>query len=85
MKKVSAGEFRKNSGKYTDMALADPITITRHDRPSLVLLSFDTYLELTGKNRRALHVTELSESDLREIIAAKVPRDFNHLNDEMED
>jgi prevent-host-death family protein len=84
--KVSAAEFKKKSGTYQDMALGgETITITKHDRPSLVLLSFEEYQRLTGKTRRALHVTELSAKDLEAINASKVPEEQEHLNKEQEE
>jgi len=85
MKKVSAKDFKNQIGKYQDMALAEPITITKHDRPSLVLLSFDEYQKLTGNTRRSLHVSQLSDKDLEAIAKARVPAEYDHLNDEVED
>lgn len=84
MKKVSAGDFRKQTGHYQDMALAEPITITKHDRPSLVLMSFEDYKKLTGKTRRALHVSQLSDEDLLAIAEADVSKEHAHLDDELE-
>lgn len=84
MKYVPAGEFKKYTGKYQDMALSAPITITKHDRPSLVLLSFDEYQKLTGSTQRALHVSQLSEDSLDAIMNSRVPEKYDHLNDELE-
>lgn len=84
MKRVTAGEFKKYTGKYQDMALSAPITITKHDRPSLVLLSFNEYQKLTGNTQRALHVSQLSDDDIDAIAASRVPEKYDHLNDELE-
>ncbi|GEM_PF-3129833 len=49
MKCVSAAEFKKKSGTYQDMALSEPVTITKHDRPTLVLMSYAEYHRLTSE------------------------------------
>lgn len=85
MKQVSAAEFQKRSGTYHDMALSEPITITKHDRPSWVLLSFEDYQTLTGNTKRALHVSELSKEAAETLKTAKMDEKYNHLNDLLED
>jgi len=85
MKEVSAAEFKKHSGLYQDMALAETITITKHDRPAFVLLSFDEYERLSGKSRRALNVSQLSAEDLTAISKSKVSKEYAHLDEELDD
>lgn len=34
--------------------------------------------------RRALHVSELSDEDLKELSRSKVPKKYSHLNDELD-
>jgi prevent-host-death family protein len=85
MKQVSVSELQKKSGVYHDMALSEPITITKHDRPSLVLLSFEEYQRLTKQTRRSLSVSQLSEEDLAAIMVSEVPKEYEHLNEELEE
>lgn len=53
MKSVSAAEFKKRTGTYQDMALSEPVMITKHERPTLVLMSYAEYQKLTGSVRKA--------------------------------
>lgn len=85
MKKVTAGEFKKQTGEYQEMAQREPLTITKHGRPSLVLLSFDEYQKLTGQPTRIMHVSELSDTDADTLRNIKMPSKYDHLNDLMED
>lgn len=82
MKEVKSTEFQNRPGLYQDMALAEPITITRHNRPSFVLLSFAEYQRLTKGSKRALHPSELSADDLDAIRKAKVPDEHAGLEDD---
>ncbi len=85
MRTVTAREFKQNTGKYQDLALSGPVTITKHDRPTYVLLSFEDYQRLTGENKRALHVTELSQEAISALGKAVMDEKHNHLNSLLED
>jgi prevent-host-death family protein len=43
MKKVQANTFQRNIGTYQDMALTEPLTITRWGRPATVIQSRKEY------------------------------------------
>jgi len=85
MKRVSSAEFKKHSGRYQDMALSEPVAITKHDRPAFVLLSFEEFEKLKSNSRRVLHVSQLSDKDLAAIAEAHVPEEYAHFDDELED
>ena len=85
MKQVNSTDFQRNFALWQDAALAEPVAITKHDRPRLVMMSYEDYQILARGNRRALHVSELSEQDLAAIEAAEVPERFAHLDDEMDE
>jgi len=74
MKSVSAAEFKKKSGAYQDMALSEPITITKHDRPTLVLLSFAEYQKLVGSNSNMRNIPDMSDLPSVSIEALKMSR-----------
>lgn len=48
MTRVSATEFKKNLGTYSDCALREPVIITGQQGDSLVLISAEEYRRLTG-------------------------------------
>jgi predicted nucleotidyltransferase len=56
MSSVSSAHFQRNLGECQDMALVEPVTITKNGRERLVLLSVEEYRRLVGRadpaNRR---------------------------------
>jgi predicted nucleotidyltransferase len=48
MLKVPASEFQRNIGKYQDLALTQPIAVTRNGRVKTILISADRYAALAG-------------------------------------
>jgi prevent-host-death family protein len=42
-KTVSTVEFIRNFGRYHDVAMREPITLTKHGRASVVVLSVEPY------------------------------------------
>lgn len=84
MKQVNSTDFQRHFARWQDTALAEPLAITKHDRPRLVMMSYEDYQALRRTGRQALHVSELSGDDLAAIAAAEVPARFAHLDDEMD-
>jgi prevent-host-death family protein len=60
-KSISTTEFMSNFGKYHDEARQHPITLTKHGRPSVVVISADLYERLKGSSdpRRAYAAGEM--------------------------
>jgi prevent-host-death family protein len=81
---VPAAEFQRNIGTYQDRALTEPVFVTRNGREKTVLLSVAEYQRLKRRDREALAIEELSDTDLAAIAAAEVPAEFNHLDAELE-
>jgi hypothetical protein len=52
MVKVPAGEFQRHIGRYQDMALTQPVAVTRNGRERTVMISAD---EGTGRLYRCRH------------------------------
>lgn len=48
MLKVPASEFQRNIGKYQDLALTQPVAVTRNGRVRTVLISAERYTALAG-------------------------------------
>jgi len=69
MATTSATNFQKRVGEFSDIARREPVTVTRHGRPSLVLLSAEDYRRLKQIEERVTKV--LATRDLpRKTIAA---------------
>lgn len=81
MRRVSSTEFQKKVGLYQDLALTEPLTVTRNGREKIVVLSAEEYHRLKRRDRQVLRVEDLTTEDLEAIAAAKPPaeaRSFDH-------
>lgn len=82
---VSAAEFQRNIGKYQDIALTRPVTITKNGRERTVLLSAEEYARLKRRDRRVLNTDELSDQQLDAVRAASSAAGSAGLDDEHRD
>ena len=78
---VTATEFQTRAGLYFDRAASGPVVITRHSRPSRVLVDFDEYQRLRKlaserPTREAARVEDLDD----EVMASLRAADFSHLD-----
>jgi prevent-host-death family protein len=75
---VASSEFQTRAGLYLDQAAKSPVFITKHKRPSRVLLDIDEYNRLKARDTRvAIKSEDLSD----DIINALDNADFSHLSD----
>ncbi len=80
---VSSGELQRNFGRYQDIALTQPVSITRNGRERIVMLSVDEYRRLKRLAREALPVGELTDAELQAIGRAEVPDKYGYLDREL--
>lgn len=71
MLKVNAAEFQRNIGKYQDLALREPIAVTRNGREGTVLISADEYRDLRQNYRKVMRLEDFTEDDIRAIENAR--------------
>ncbi len=67
---VSAKDFQRQPGRYQRLAQAQPVTITAHGEPSLVIMSVREYERLKRRDRQVLVVDELSAEQAEDLLAA---------------
>ncbi len=84
MRRVSSTEFQKKIGLYQDLALTEPLTVTRNGRDKIVVLSAEEYGRLKFRDREVLRVEDLNTEDLEAIAAAKPPAEAASFDDEVE-
>ena len=75
---INASEFQKRVGEFSDIARREPVTVTRHGRPSLVLLAAEDYQRLRQieqRATRAIRVPDLPPETAEAIRSA----DLSHL------
>jgi prevent-host-death family protein len=81
--KITSTEFQQNVGRYQDAAMRAPITITKHGRDQLVLMSTDVFQALLN-GRIARRIEDLDDATVAAIASAEVPAEFNDLDKLME-
>lgn len=81
---VTAAAFQREFGRFREVAQREAVSITNHGRDSLVLLSADEYQRLKALDtREALHVSQLSEDELRALDEARPPEFASSFDHEM--
>jgi prevent-host-death family protein len=76
MLKVSAADFQRNIGRYQDIALREPVAVTRNGRDSCVLISVDEYRRLKRRDRRVIRVEDFTDEDIAALEKADVPAGY---------
>ena len=84
MIKVSAAEFQRNIGRYQDVALTQPVGVTRNGQERTVLISMEEYNRLRRRDRRVMGLDDFTESDIAALEATKAPADTKAFDGEME-
>jgi prevent-host-death family protein len=84
MLKVSAAEFQRNIGRYQDLALREPVAVTRNGRESCVLLSTDEYHRLKRRDREVLGIEDFSAADVEAVRSAQTPAESAAFDSELE-
>lgn len=80
---VSAAEFQRNIGRYQDLALREPVAVTRNGREGTVLISTDEFQRLKRRDREVLGLQDFTADDLAAIEAAAIPDEAQAFNDEV--
>ncbi len=81
MIRVSSTEFGKEVGRYQDMALAQPVVVTRNGRDRTVLISADEYMRLKRRDRRVFTAGELPDDIIEAVRTSEMDERHRHLDD----
>ncbi len=81
--KVSSSEFQQAFGALSDKARHEPVVITKHGRPSLVVMAAEEWERLKRRDRQVGLTTELPEEWVEAVRHAKVPDEFAPLDAEL--
>jgi prevent-host-death family protein len=79
--KVSSAEFQRNIGRYQDLAMTQPVAVTRNGRERTVLISTEEYARLKRRDREVLGLDDFTADDLAALKASRPPAEaaaFNH-------
>jgi prevent-host-death family protein len=70
---ITSVEAQKNFGRYREQALAEPVTVTRHGKASMVILSAVKYERLKNLDRRVRLLDDMADSEIEEMAASEIP------------
>ena len=81
---TTASEFQQAFGAYTAKALREPVTITKHGRPQLVIMAAEEFERLKRRDRTVGLVEDLPDEWIEAIREARVPEEYAHLDELLE-
>ena len=84
MREIGSREFAENPAETLNDAQYEPVAITENGKRQLVIMSVEVFESMRRSSRRVLHVSEMSEEDIREISDAKMPEGLEHLDKELD-
>ncbi len=82
--KVSAADFQRNIGRYQDLALRQPVAVTRNGRESCVLISTEEYRRLKRRDREVLGIEDFTDADIAALESSRPPEEAKAFNHELE-
>jgi hypothetical protein len=80
MIRISSTEFGKEVGRYQDMALAQPVVVTRNGRDRTVMISADEYMRLKRRDRQVFAAGELPDDIISTIRNSEMDERHRHLD-----
>ena len=83
MIKVSAAEFQRNIGRYQDIALGQPVAVTRNGRERTVMISVEEYHRLKKRDRRVLELEDFTDADIAALEEVRAPDSSKAFDDEL--
>ena len=83
MVKVSAAEFQRNIGRYQDIALTQPVAVTRNGRERTVLISVEEYERLKRRDRVVLRLEDFTDEDLAALEETRAPESAKAFDPEL--
>jgi PHD/YefM family antitoxin component YafN of YafNO toxin-antitoxin module len=84
MIKVSSAEFQRNIGRYQDLALTQPVAVTRNGRERTVMISTEEYHRLKRRDRRALRLEDFTDEMVDAIAKAEPSEESEAYNHELD-
>lgn len=84
MLKVTAAEFQRNIGRYQDIALTQPVAVTRNGRERTVMISTDEYHRLKRRDRDVLSLGDFTDADIAALEATRAPESSKAFDHELD-
>ena len=84
MIKVPAAEFQRNIGRYQDLALTEPVAVTRNGRERTVMISIEEYRRLKRRDRRVMSLEDFTDADIAALEATRAPEGAKAFDSELD-
>ena len=84
MIKVGAAKFQRNIGRYQDLALTQPVAVTRNGRERTVMISTEEYNRLKRRDRQVLGLDDFTEEMIEAIAKAEPPEEAKQFDHELD-
>lgn len=81
MPKIPAAEFQRNIGLYQDLAMTQPIAVTRNGRERTILISVAEYQRLKRRDRQVMGPEDFTPEDVAALEGTRAPesaKTFDH-------
>ena len=80
--KVTAAEVQRDFSTYHDLALVEPVEVTRPDAKAVVIVSAERFNEMRRSERRVIRVEDLTDDEIELIAKAEIPAEHRYsIND----
>lgn len=83
MVRVSSAEFQRNIGRYQDMALVQPVAVTRNGRDRTVMISVEEYHRLKRRDRQVLALQDFTDADIATLEQTRAAESSKEFDDEL--
>ncbi len=84
MTRVTSVELLERLGQVIEDARQGPVTVTKHDRDHVVILSAEEYVRLTRLDREVYGAGSLPDDWLAAVEQSRMDPRHDHLNDLLE-
>ena len=85
MVRISSSEFGREVSRYQDVALSEPVVVTRDGHDRTVMISVEEYMRLKRRDRQVFAAGELPDEMLESIGRSEMDPRHNHLDALLED
>ncbi|MGD0434103.1 MAG: type II toxin-antitoxin system Phd/YefM family antitoxin [Acetobacteraceae bacterium] len=85
MIRVSSTEFGKGIGRYQNLALSQPVVVTRNGRDRTVVISADEYHRLKRRDRQVFAAGELPDDMVEAVSQTEMDTRHQHLDELVKD
>jgi prevent-host-death family protein len=76
MTTITATEAAKNFGHVHDRALTEPVTVTQHGRPSIVMIQAALFERLVNNYREVMSAEDLADLEALQAVDGSAPAEF---------